>query len=250
MSLPAFPAVEAALATRSPVHVHKLVGASKALFVAELRRRTGSLVLYITSGEESADTARMDLELFLDESVHHLPEHTTRPYDVKQAHTEVAAARLETMTHFATHGDGVIVATAKGLTEKVVGPDLLQRKHLLRFKVGDPVDLDDVTHPAHLPGLQPLPRGGGGGRLRPARGHSRHLLPGRHASHSHRDRVRRGDVDPRVRRAHPAFGAHPRRSGGHSAPRAAARPGHHRPRRARTGQGDRPRSGRRPCRLL
>ncbi len=144
VSLPAFPAVEAALATRSPVHVHKLVGASKAVFVAELRRRTGLPVLYITSGEESADAARMDLELFLDEPVHHLPEHTTRPYEAKQAHTDVAASRLETLTHLAAHGDGVIVATAKGLAEKVVGPDLL-RRNLLRFKVGDAIDLDEVT---------------------------------------------------------------------------------------------------------
>ena len=143
-SLPALAEILAALgAYRRPLHVHKLTGSAKALVAAEIRRATGRPVLYLAPGEEGADAARGDLEVFLGEPVLYLAEPAAAPYEVKSAHTEVSAARLETLTRLATDGDGVVVATAKALTEQVPSPRVLTG-HLVRFAVGEPVDLDRV----------------------------------------------------------------------------------------------------------
>ncbi len=126
-----------------PLHVHKLVGSAKALLAAEIRRRTRRPVLVLTSGEEGAEAFRTDLETFLAEPVLYLAEHQVRPYEVKVPHTAVAAARLEAMTRLAADEDGVVVATARALAEKVPSPRVL-REHLVAFQVGEPVDVEEV----------------------------------------------------------------------------------------------------------
>ena len=100
-------------AGRTPtLHIHKLTGASKALLISHLRRQTGRPVLVLALTDETAEAFRVDLVHFLNEPVLHFPEHPTRPYDVKQPHTDVTAARLETLAHLAEHQDGVVVTTA------------------------------------------------------------------------------------------------------------------------------------------
>jgi len=134
-------------ALRSPkpsiLHLHKLTGASKALLIAHLRRQTERPVLVVALTDEGAEAFRVDLVHFLNEPVLHFPEHPTRPYDVKQLHTEVTAARLETLAHLAEHQDGVVVATANALLEQVVGPELLA-SGMVTLKVGESVDLETV----------------------------------------------------------------------------------------------------------
>ncbi len=142
--LPALGETLAALAAGSgPLHVHKLVGSAKGLLAAEIRRRTGRPLLYLASGEDGSEAARLDLETFLGEDVLLLAAHHTPPYGVKTPHTEVAAARLETLTRLATDRDGVVVATARALMEKVPSPGVL-REHLVTLRVGERVDVDAV----------------------------------------------------------------------------------------------------------
>src|SRR5262245_28690332 len=127
----------------SVFHIHKLTGASKALLMAYLRRETGRPVLVVSLTDESAEAFRVDLVHFLNEPVLHFPEHPTRPYDVKPAHTDVTASRLATLAHLAEHNDGVVVATAGALMEQVVAPELLA-SGMATLKVGENVDLEAV----------------------------------------------------------------------------------------------------------
>ena len=136
--------IEALRAPKPSVfHIHKLVGASKALLIWHLRRETGRPVLVVSLTDESSEAFRVDLVHFLNEPVLHFPIHPTRPYDVKQPHTDVTAARLETLAHLAEHQDGVVVATAGSLMEQVVGPELLA-SGMVTIKVGESVDLEAV----------------------------------------------------------------------------------------------------------
>ncbi len=142
-TLPALREIAGALATNEPVHVHKLVGASKALFAAELSRRLSRPLLYIVTGDEAADAARIDFETFLGEPPLYFAEHATAPYEVKIPHTEVSAARLQTLTALAGGGRGVIVTTIQALGERVPAPGVL-RDHLVTLAVGEPLAVEEV----------------------------------------------------------------------------------------------------------
>lgn len=125
------------------LHVHKLVGSAKTLMAAGLRRRLHRPVLYVTLGDERAEAARLDLEEFLDEPVWTLAEHRTEPYAVKSPHTDVSAARLETLAQLVLRGDGMVVTTAAALLEYVAGPERL-RESLVQLRTGDAVNLETL----------------------------------------------------------------------------------------------------------
>jgi transcription-repair coupling factor (superfamily II helicase) len=140
-TLPALREILDALASGAPAHVHKLVGASKALLAAEIVRRTGRPLLFVVAGEETADAARIDLETFLGKAPLYFAEHATAPYEVKVPHTEVSAARLQTLTALASGAADVIVATVQAMGERVPALPIL-REHLVTVTEGKPLDLD------------------------------------------------------------------------------------------------------------
>jgi len=141
---PAWPGIaEAARKGIGSLHVHKLAGSSRALAAAELARETGRSLLYIAPDEERTDAALADLKLFLDRPILHLAQHTADPYEAKTPHSETAAARLETLSRLARDGQGVVVTSVRGISEQVVGPEVL-KQHLVMFRIGESVDLDDL----------------------------------------------------------------------------------------------------------
>jgi transcription-repair coupling factor (superfamily II helicase) len=126
-----------------PLHVHKLTGSLKALVAAAVRKHTRRSVLVVAVDDESADAVRSDLEMFAAEPALHLAEHASKPYEAKVPHTDITAARLETLSRLAADTEGIVVTTVPALMEQVLSPEHLSQS-LLRFAVGGEIDLEDL----------------------------------------------------------------------------------------------------------
>jgi transcription-repair coupling factor (superfamily II helicase) len=136
-------ALRAVTAPGPPLHVHKLTGSLKAALAALVRERTGRPVLVLALDAESAEGFRTDLEALRPEPILFLAQHDSRPYEARIPDNEVAAARLRTLSHLATEGDGTVVTTVRALMDQVVSPRLLAG-HLFQVRSGDAVDLDEL----------------------------------------------------------------------------------------------------------
>ena len=127
------------------VAVRGLTGSARALLTAWLQRATGRAVLYVVGHGDAFEEARDDLEYF--RGAGHLlafPEPDNLPYDPASPHPGITAQRLETLGRLA-HEDGaerwsgVLLATVRGLLQRVPKPARLRRA-LLTVRVGHEID--------------------------------------------------------------------------------------------------------------
>src|SRR5262252_10207021 len=106
--------------------VRGLTGAARAYLVAWLQRELDRPLLYVVRHGEAWETARDDVEYFRGRAATlPFPEPDALPYDPSSPHPSVTAERLETLSRLANAERGVIVATVRGVLQKVPRPQRL-----------------------------------------------------------------------------------------------------------------------------
>ena len=133
-----------ARATR--IAVRGLTGSARSFLTAWLQRATARPVLYLVPSGEPFEEARDDLEYFAGAGATlAFPDPGTLPYDPMSPHPGLTAQRLETLGRIARAGasagaaPGVVVATVRGLFQRVPRPERLGQA-LLTFNVGHDYD--------------------------------------------------------------------------------------------------------------
>jgi transcription-repair coupling factor (superfamily II helicase) len=118
------------------VAVKGLTGSSRAYMAAWLHRQLGKPVLYVVPHGEAYEAARDDLEYFRGRGhTFAFPEPDTLPYDPSSPHPTVTAERLETLGRLAAGENGIVIATVRGVLQKL--PRRAKLAHaVLRLKVG------------------------------------------------------------------------------------------------------------------
>jgi transcription-repair coupling factor (superfamily II helicase) len=120
--------------------VRGLAGSARAFLTAWLQRATGRTVLYLVPSGDAFEEARDDLEYFLGPgSLLPFPDPETLPYDPVPPHPGLTAQRLETLDRLARGATGVVLATVRGLLQRVPDPGRLAAT-VLSFRVGHDVD--------------------------------------------------------------------------------------------------------------
>jgi transcription-repair coupling factor (superfamily II helicase) len=154
-------AATGAAATR--IAVHGLTGSSRGYLASWLQRETGRTVLYLAGHGDAFDEARDDLEYFrgAGETLA-FPEPDNLPYDPASPHPGITAQRLETLARLA-HGrapgaaaPGVVLATVRGLLQRVPHPSRLERG-VLGLRVGHDLDPSRVIERLVFMGYERLP---------------------------------------------------------------------------------------------
>ena len=128
-------------AGRKPrVALRGLTGSSRAYLAAWLQHELGRTVLYVVPHGEAWEAARDDLEYFAGRAATlAYPEPDTLPYDPSSPHPSVTAERLETLTRLAAGESGTVVATVRGVLQRVPRPERLARARL-KLKTGEEID--------------------------------------------------------------------------------------------------------------
>src|SRR5262245_51646012 len=140
-----------------------LLGSAKALLTAWLQRATGRTVLYVVGHGEAFDEARDDLEYFRGGgAVLAFPEPDILPYDPTSPHPGITAQRLETLGRLAAAratgeaGSGVVLATVRGVLQRVPRPERLERA-VLMLRVGYEVDPTSLVERLVFLGYERMP---------------------------------------------------------------------------------------------
>ncbi|HEV2104862.1 MAG TPA: transcription-repair coupling factor [Candidatus Eisenbacteria bacterium] len=161
-------AMEAALAARGAgaaprLALRGLAGAARAYLVSWLQRRLGVPVLYVVPHGEAFESACDDVEYFRGRAATlAFPEPDTLPYDNASPHPAVTADRLGALARLAAGGDdggpwaGVLVATVRGVLQKVPAPDKLARA-VLALRTGADVDERALLERLVFMGYERLP---------------------------------------------------------------------------------------------
>jgi transcription-repair coupling factor (superfamily II helicase) len=113
-----------------------LTGSSRAFLVSWLQRELGVTVLYVVPHGEAWEMARDDVEYFRGRAATlAFPEPDTLPYDSSSPHPSVTAERLDTLARLAAGETGLVVATVRGVLQRVPRPERLARA-MLTLKTG------------------------------------------------------------------------------------------------------------------
>ncbi|NOT34720.1 MAG: transcription-repair coupling factor [Candidatus Eisenbacteria bacterium] len=137
--------------------VRGLTGSARALLVAWLQRALDRTVLYLVPHGEAFEEARDDLEYFAGpQALLPFPEPDALPYDSQIAHPGITAQRLESLARLARGEKGVLLATARGLTQKVPAPGRLASA-LVHLRVGADVDPHQLIERLVALGYERLP---------------------------------------------------------------------------------------------
>jgi len=126
--------------------VRGLAGSSRAFLTAWLARATARPVLYLVPPGDPFEEARDDLEYFVGLGrLFAFPDPETLPYDPSSPHPGLTAQRLATLERLsrgdasATDAPGVVLATVRGLLQRVPRPERIARA-VLAFRVGHEYD--------------------------------------------------------------------------------------------------------------
>ncbi len=139
------------------VAVRGLIGSARGYLTSWLQRTTGRTVLYLVAHADGFEAARDDLEYFRgrgDTLV--FPEPDNLPYDPASPHPAITAERLETLARLARGESGVVVATVRGLLQRVPRPERL-RAAVIRLEVGHDYDPAELAERLVYLGYERLP---------------------------------------------------------------------------------------------
>src|SRR5262245_14559330 len=119
--------------------VRGLTGSARAYLVSWLQRELDRPVLYVVRHGEAWEMARDDVEYFRGRAATlPFPEPDALPYDPSSPHPSVTAERLDTLARLARGEPGVVVATVRGVLQKVPRPAKLARA-ILALKTGEEI---------------------------------------------------------------------------------------------------------------
>ncbi len=145
-------------------------GSARGYLVSWLQRHTGRTVLYVVAHGDAYEEARDDLEYFRGPAATlALPEPDTLPYDPSSPHPGITAQRLDTLARLAREaaasrvargpegrGSGVVLATVRGVLQKLPRPERL-RRGVLELSVGSDYDPGALMERLVFMGYERLP---------------------------------------------------------------------------------------------
>jgi len=150
----------AAPGARAPrVAVRGLTGSARSYLAAWLLRATGRTVLYVVGHGDRFEEARDDVEYFRGaDSVLAFPEPDSAPYDATSPHPGITAQRMDTLARLTGGGAGagLVLATVRGVLQRVPGPERLRRA-LLDLRVGHELDPTRLMERLVFLGYERLP---------------------------------------------------------------------------------------------
>ncbi len=139
------------------VAVRGLAGSARAYLVSWLQREVGAPLLYVVPHGEAFEAARDDVESFRGRGeTLAFPEPDTLPYDPSSPHPSVTAERLDVLARLAAGGSGVVVATVRGVLQRVPRPEHLARS-VLTLRTGEDVDSRALVERLVFMGYERLP---------------------------------------------------------------------------------------------
>ncbi|OGF12843.1 MAG: transcription-repair coupling factor [Candidatus Eisenbacteria bacterium RBG_16_71_46] len=137
--------------------VRGLTGSAHGLLVAWLQRVTGRTVLYLVPHGEAYEEARDDVEYFCGPGgTLAFPEPDNLPYDPSSPHPGITAQRIETLGRLAADERGVVLATVRGLLQRVPRPERLRRS-IFTLEVGHDYDPAALMERLVFMGYERLP---------------------------------------------------------------------------------------------
>jgi transcription-repair coupling factor (superfamily II helicase) len=137
--------------------VRGLTGSARALVAAWLHRSLGGTMLLIAPHGEPFEDLRDDLEYFRGPAtLLAFPEPDVLPYDAASPHPSLTAQRLETLARLARGDAGIVLATARGLLQRVPRPERLRRA-VVELHVGAELDPHALAERLVLLGYERLP---------------------------------------------------------------------------------------------
>ncbi|KPJ61297.1 MAG: hypothetical protein AMJ46_02400 [Latescibacteria bacterium DG_63] len=138
---------------RGRVVVSGLVGSSRALLVALLRRETGRAVIVVHPDERPAEDRKEDLEFLLStEQVVFFPQTEIPPYREPRDFSSITEARATAVDWLCREDPGVFVTTARALMEKIPSQKLTSSA-ALQLATGQDVDLERLVRELVLMGF-------------------------------------------------------------------------------------------------
>ncbi len=146
-------------AGRAPrrIGVRGLAGSAPGWLLAWLHRSLGGTLLVVAPHGDAFEELRDDLEYFRGRGdVLAFPEPDALPYDAASPHPAITAQRLETLARLAAGEPGLVLATVRGLRQRVPVPARLRRA-LVRLKVGAEVDPHALVERLVFLGYERLP---------------------------------------------------------------------------------------------
>jgi transcription-repair coupling factor (superfamily II helicase) len=133
-----------------------LRGSAPAFAMASLYRRRGGRWLVVTPDLSSAEALADDLECWLGELVHYIPELEILPFDRKSPTRELAATVQSMLDRLQRGENGIFVTTVYALRHRVMSKQTL-RDATITLKVGQEIDTDEIGE--RLAGLGYRPGG-------------------------------------------------------------------------------------------
>ena len=139
------------------VAVRGLIGSARGFLAAWLQRTTEKTVLYLVGHGDAFDEARDDAEYFRGPGdLLVLPEPDNLPYDPASPHPAITAERLETLARLARGESGLVLATVRGLLQRVPRPERLHDV-VLTLEVGHDYDPASLAERLVYLGYERLP---------------------------------------------------------------------------------------------
>jgi transcription-repair coupling factor (superfamily II helicase) len=137
--------------------VRGLTGSARAYLVSWLQRELERPLLYVVRHGEAWEMARDDVEYFRGRAATlAFPEPDALPYDPSSPHPSVTAERLDTLARLAGGEPGVVVATVRGVLQKVPKPSKLARAVLV-LKTGQEIAPDRLVERLVFLGYERFP---------------------------------------------------------------------------------------------
>lgn len=137
--------------------VRGLTGSARGYLASWLQRSSGRTLLYVVAHGDAYEEARDDLEYFRGPGATlALPEPDTLPYDPSSPHPGITAQRLDTLARIAGGESGVVLATVRGVLQKLPRPERL-RRGVLELSVGSDYDPGALMERLVFMGYERLP---------------------------------------------------------------------------------------------
>jgi transcription-repair coupling factor (superfamily II helicase) len=137
--------------------VRGLTGSARTLCAAWLSRATGRTVLYLTPHGEPFEQTRDDVEYFAGVGATlAFPEPDNLPYDPASPHPSITAQRLETLARLAGGETGIVIATVRGLLQRIPAAPRLARA-VLSLEVGRDIAPNTLVERLVFLGYERLP---------------------------------------------------------------------------------------------
>ncbi len=129
---------------QSPIVLSGLTGVAKANIIAATKQAIGKPICVITYNELQAKQLQKDMQYFLpNTTISVFPKKEIASYDYVAESNELAFERMDILNSIYEEKNHVIITTIEALMQNMIAKQTLY-KHILRFRVGMHIDLENV----------------------------------------------------------------------------------------------------------